>query len=395
MVGLAAPHHHADPLLHQALHIVPAARGRRVDQLPRRHRHQVDRSVAAQHAVPRLPPTQRDRRGGRTGAGARPAPEPPRAKPFQALRRHPRVEHRRHRMISTRAEVRPRRRHRNQTRTILARIDEGGSARHLAAAFTSAVGGRIECVEFMRPPASRPRSLEAPARLGLCAVLLLAATGCHERAVAASRAEPDGDWPVVGKDYQNRRFSELEQIATGNVSRLKVAWTLSTGIPKGHEGAPLIVGDTMYLVTPCPNRAYAFDLRNPGGPPKWIYEPQPRAAAQGVACCDVVNRGPAFWQGKLFFNTLDDYTVAVDTATGKEAWRTRLGDINQGESMTMAPLVVKGKVLVGDSGGAFGVRGWLAALDADSGKLLWRAYSTGHDAACLIGADFHPYYEQD
>jgi len=247
----------------------------------------------------------------------------------------------------------------------------------------------------MRPPASRPRSLEAPVRLGLCAVLLLAATGCHERAVAASRAEPDGDWPVVGKDYQNRRFSELEQIATGNVSRLKVAWTFSTGIPKGHEGAPLIVGDTMYLVTPFPNRAYAFDLRNPGGPPKWIYEPQPSAAAQGVACCDVVNRGPAFWQGKLFFNLLDDQTVAVDAATGKEAWRTRLGDINHGESMTMAPLVVKGKVLVGNSGGEFGVRGWLAALDAGTGKLLWRAYSTGPDGDCLIGPDFHPFYAQD
>jgi len=224
--------------------------------------------------------------------------------------------------------------------------------------------------------------------------LLLALAGCQRSAAAAS-TDPTGEWPMVGKDYQNRRFSELDQIATANVSKLKVAWTFSTGIPKGHEGAPLIVGDMMYLVTPFPNRAYAFDLRNPGGPPKWSYEPQPSAAAQGVACCDVVNRGPAFWQGKLYFNTLDGQTVAVDTATGKEAWRTRLAEINQGESMTMAPLVVKGKVLVGNSGGEFGVRGWLAALNAASGKLLWRAYSTGSDADCLIGPDFHPFYAHD
>jgi PQQ-dependent dehydrogenase (methanol/ethanol family) len=229
-------------------------------------------------------------------------------------------------------------------------------------------------------------------------VAVLAAAGCRQsRAAEGPKSAPDSDgqWTMAGKDYQNRRYSGLADINTGNVGQLKVAWTFSTGIPRGHEGAPLIVGDTMYVVTPYPNNAYAFDLRNPGGPPKWVYKPQPTSAAQGVACCDVVNRGAAFWNGRLIYNLLDGQTVAVDAATGRELWKTKLGDINRGETITMAPLVVKGKVLVGNSGGEFGVRGWLAALDADTGKLLWRAYASGPDTDCLIGAEFKPHYAGD
>jgi PQQ-dependent dehydrogenase (methanol/ethanol family) len=227
-------------------------------------------------------------------------------------------------------------------------------------------------------------------------------TGATQGPPAVSRPQQampipseDGQWPMVGKDYQNRRFSGLDQVTTANVAQLKVAWTFSTGVNKGHEGPPLVVNDTLYVVTPFPNNAYAFDLHNPGGPPKWTYKPRPSPASQGVACCDVVNRGPALSDGKLIFNTLDAQTVAVDAASGREVWKVRLGDINHGESRTMAPLVVKGKVLVGNSGGEFGVRGWLTALEASNGKVAWRAYSTGSDADCLIGAAFHPFYPQD
>jgi PQQ-dependent dehydrogenase (methanol/ethanol family) len=204
----------------------------------------------------------------------------------------------------------------------------------------------------------------------------------------------DGQWVMPAKNYASTRFSGLDQINTGNVGNLKVAWTFSTGVNRGQEAAPIVVGDTMYVVTPYPNILYALDLRNPGAT-KWKYEPDPASAAQGVACCDVVNRGAAYADGKVFFNTLDNYTVAVDAATGKEVWKTSLGDINKGETMTMAPLVVKGKVLVGNSGGEMGVRGWLTALDAASGRVAWRAYSTGPDAECLIGPDFKPFYSQD
>ncbi|HEX6912283.1 MAG TPA: PQQ-dependent dehydrogenase, methanol/ethanol family, partial [Longimicrobium sp.] len=151
----------------------------------------------------------------------------------------------------------------------------------------------------------------------------------------------------------------------------------------------------MYIVTPFPNHLYALDLTKPGAPTKWVYKPKPEAAAQGVACCDVVNRGAAYDDGKIFYNTLDNHTVAVDALTGKEIWKTRLGDINKGETITMAPLVVKGKVLVGNSGGEMGVRGWLTAIDAGSGRVAWRAYNTGPDKDVLIGPDFKPFYAMD
>ena len=178
------------------------------------------------------------------------------------------------------------------------------------------------------------------------------------------KLEPDdGQWTRPAKDYASTRFSTLDQINPGNVKNLKLAFTFSTGMTRGHEAAPLVVNNTMYIVTPFPNSLYALDLTKPGAPMKWVYQPLPTPASQGVACCDVVNRGASYDDGKIFYNTLDDQTVAVDANSGKEVWKTRIGDINRGESITMAPLVVKGKVLVGNSGGEFGIRGWLTALD--------------------------------
>jgi PQQ-dependent dehydrogenase (methanol/ethanol family) len=199
---------------------------------------------------------------------------------------------------------------------------------------------------------------------------------------------------MAAGDYANTRFSGLDQITADNVGRLQASWTFSTGVLRGQEAAPIVVGRTMYVVTPFPNILHALDLTNPGST-RWSYEPKPASAAQGVACCDVVNRGAAYADGRVFFNTLDNHTVAVDAETGKEIWRTRLGDINQGQTMTMAPLVVKGKVLVGNSGGELGVRGWITALDAASGKVAWRAFSTGPDTETLLGDRFRPFYTAD
>ena len=167
------------------------------------------------------------------------------------------------------------------------------------------------------------------------------------------------------------------------------------GTTKGAEAAPLVLKDTMYVVTPYPNTLYALDLAKPGAPVKWQYEPHPAPASQGVACWDVMNRGAAYFDGKIFYNTLDVHTVAVGAATGKEVWKVSLSDINQGESITMAPIVVKGVVLVGNRGGEFGVRGWMTGLDAKSGKILWRAFGTGLDKDVLIGPNFKPFYADD
>jgi PQQ-dependent dehydrogenase (methanol/ethanol family) len=205
----------------------------------------------------------------------------------------------------------------------------------------------------------------------------------------------EGDWPMPARDYAATRFSPLDEINATNASGLQLAFSFATGLDRGHEAAPIVVGDTMYVVTPFPNHVYAFDLSKPGANVRWKFDPKTSTASQGVACCDVVNRGSAYADGRLFFNTLDNQTIALDAASGRELWRTRLGEIQLGQSITMAPLVVKGKVLVGNSGGEFGVRGWLTALDAATGKQVWRAYSTGPDDEVLIGPEFKPFYAQD
>jgi PQQ-dependent dehydrogenase (methanol/ethanol family) len=200
---------------------------------------------------------------------------------------------------------------------------------------------------------------------------------------------------MAARDHANTRYSPLGEITPANVARLKLAFSFSMGVERGQEAAPVVVGNTMYVVAPYPNFLYALDLTKPQAPLKWTFAPNPQAKAQGVACCDLVNRGVAFADGKVFMNTLDGQSIAVDAATGKEVWRTKLGDIGKGETITMAPLVVKDKVLVGNSGGELGVRGWLVALDTKTGKEVWRAWSTGPDRDVLIGPDFKPYYESD
>ena len=205
----------------------------------------------------------------------------------------------------------------------------------------------------------------------------------------------DGQWTMPAKNYAATRYSELNEINGTNVKNLAVQFTFSLGVNRGQEAAPLVVDNTMFIVTAYPNNVYALDLTKPGAPMKWAYHPHPERASQGVACCDVVNRGAVWWEGKIYFNTLDGHTIALDAKTGKELWDTQLGYINSGETITMAPLVVKGKVLVGNSGGEMGVRGWLTALDANTGKQVWRAYATGPDKDVLIGPDFKPFYPAD
>src|SRR3954471_13340867 len=159
------------------------------------------------------------------------------------------------------------------------------------------------------------------------------------KAVPATAASPpeDGNWTMPGKDYASSRFSGLNEITPANVAKLQVALTFSTGTTEGFEAPPLVVNNTMYIIAPWPNTVYALDLTKPGAPAKWTYHPNPAAAAKGVACCGPVNRGAFYWNGRLFMNLLDGNTVAIDANSGKEVWRTKIADIQRGETITMAP----------------------------------------------------------
>ena len=201
-----------------------------------------------------------------------------------------------------------------------------------------------------------------------------------------------GQWTRQARDYANTRFSPLTQINKANITKLRIAWTFSDGQIYGHEGAPLVVGDTMFLVTPFPNIAYALDLSKPGAPIKWVYQPNPDPRAIGKACCDKVLRGWAYADGKLIYNLLDDHTVAVDAASGKEVWRVQLDDVTQGPTMTQPAFTVGNKVYVGSSGGELGTNGWFQALDVKDGHTVWKAFTNGPDAGSLIGPDFKPFY---
>jgi lanthanide-dependent methanol dehydrogenase len=215
------------------------------------------------------------------------------------------------------------------------------------------------------------------------------------RAPAAAASGEDGQWTMPGRDYATTRFSPLAQINSGNATTLHPVWTFSTGVLAGHEGQPLVVGDTMYVITPWPNVLYAFDLSKDGYPLRWKYRPDVSANAIGVSCCDTVNRGAFYADGKIIYNLLDGHTVAVDAKTGQEVWKTQIADMGSGETVTMAPIVVRDRVIVGASGGEFGIYGWTKGLDLKTGAVLWTAHNLGPDADMLAkSGDFKAPYDK-
>ncbi len=190
-------------------------------------------------------------------------------------------------------------------------------------------------------------------------------------------------WVIQTGDYANTRYSKLDQINKDNVKNLQVAWTFSTGVLRGHEGAPLVVGNMMYVHTPFPNIVYALDL-DKEAQIVWKYEPKQDPDVIPVMCCDTVYRGLAYANGQLFLHQADTTVVALDAKTGKVAWSAVNGDPKKGETNTATVLPVKDKVIVGISGGEFGVRCHVTAYDQATGKQLWRAYSTGPDNELLF-----------
>ncbi len=221
--------------------------------------------------------------------------------------------------------------------------------------------------------------------VGICMGLvatLSAATVYADSDEEKAAANP-ANWAMPRLNNSLTAYSTLKQINTGNVGKLQVAWTFSTGVLRGHEGAPLVIGDVMYVHTPFPNIVYALDL-NHDGKILWKYEPKQDPNVIPVMCCDTVNRGLSFGAGKIFLHQADTTLVALDAKTGKVVWSAKDGDPTKGETGTSAPFVYKNKVLIGDSGGEFGVQCHVTAYDIDTGKVAWRGYSEGPDNQILV-----------
>jgi PQQ-dependent dehydrogenase (methanol/ethanol family) len=217
----------------------------------------------------------------------------------------------------------------------------------------------------------------------LGAVSALAAGTAYANDDLIKMSQNPNDWVMPSRTYDAQRYSPLKQINAGNVGKLQVAWTFSTGVLRGHEGAPLVVGNVMYVHTPFPNNVFALDLDH-DGKILWKYEPKQDPNVIPVMCCDTVNRGLSYADGKIFLHQADTTLVALDSKTGQVVWSVKNGDASKGETGTSAPFVIKDKVLVGISGGEFGVQCSVTAYDLKDGKRVWRAYSEGPDNAILV-----------
>ena len=222
------------------------------------------------------------------------------------------------------------------------------------------------------------------------------------------RAQNPDTWPAPGRDNQLTRHSPLKDINTGNVEKLQMAWSQSTGALRGHEGQPLVIEDVggkpmMFFISGCPNMAQCniaqgLDLSDPDNPKQiWNYVKKDDRDKSAVprACCDTVNRGASYAEGKLVYGTLDGYLIALDAQTGKEAWVVKHAWPEHGETITSAPLIAENLVIIGFGGDEFAARGRVTAYNLADGKKVWECHSTGSDKDACLTADTnkaHPEY---
>src|SRR5687767_8504792 len=174
------------------------------------------------------------------------------------------------------------------------------------------------------------------------------------------------DWLSYGRDYYEQRFSPLNEINDSNVAKLGLAWQFETATERGLEATPLVIDGVMYA-TGSWSVTYAIDART--GRQLWKYDPEVHRKYDNIACCDVVNRGAAFYKGKVYVGVLDGRLAALDANTGKVAWQTTTVDQNQPYTITGAPRVANGKIIIGNGGAEYGVRGYVSAYDSETGKL--------------------------
>ncbi|MFJ5445979.1 methanol/ethanol family PQQ-dependent dehydrogenase [Methylobacillus methanolivorans] len=227
--------------------------------------------------------------------------------------------------------------------------------------------------------------------LGMAASVPLASYAAADMEAAMKDAN---NWAHPRGQYNNQGYSTLNQINKNNVKNVKAAWQFATGVNRGHEGSPVVVGNVLYVHTAFPNNVYALDLNN-NQKIVWSYFPKQDPSVQAVMCCDVVNRGLGYGDGKIFLQQNDGTLVALDAKTGEKIWDAKVTNPKEGGTNTNAPHVIKDKVLTGCSGAEYGVRCHFSAYNIKDGSLAWRAYHTGPDTDVLIGKDFNkenPHY---
>ena len=219
---------------------------------------------------------------------------------------------------------------------------------------------------------------------GLLATVALTSPTWANEDVKKATSDPN-NWAMQQGQYSGWRYSELDQINTSNVKDLKVAWQFSTGVLRGHEGSPLVIGDRMYLNSAFPNNVFALDISDPSGPKiLWKYMPKQDPSVIPVMCCDTVNRGVQIAGDTLILGQADTTLVALDAKTGKEKWKAVNGDPKKGETHTGFVIIINDKVIMGTSGAEFGVRCHVTAYNLADGKRAWRAYSMGPDSDILV-----------
>jgi PQQ-dependent dehydrogenase (methanol/ethanol family) len=203
--------------------------------------------------------------------------------------------------------------------------------------------------------------------------------------VKKATADPN-NWAMQQGGYNGWRYSKLDQINTGNVGTMKVAWQFSTGVLRGHEGSPIVIGNRMYLHSAFPNNVFALNLDDENKI-LWKYSPKQDPSVIPVMCCDTVNRGVQVAGDTVILGQADTTLVALDAATGKEKWKVVNGDPKKGETYTGNLIIIGDKVIMGTSGAEFGVRCHVTAYGLKDGKKVWRAYSMGPDADILMDPD--------
>ncbi|PZQ58940.1 MAG: PQQ-dependent dehydrogenase, methanol/ethanol family [Phenylobacterium zucineum] len=225
-------------------------------------------------------------------------------------------------------------------------------------------------------------------RVGLALALAATLAACQKegQSVDAKRLEAaasNAEWLSYGKDYNEQRFSPLDKVAAANVGQLGLAWYAEFDTDRGQEATPLLVDGVLYTTTAW-SKVFAFDAKS--GKLLWKYDPGVQGSKGFDACCDVVNRGVAIWKGRVYVGALDGRLIALDAKTGKPVWSVQTTDTSKPYTITGAPRVVKDKVLIGNGGGEYGVRGYITAYDAATGKQAWRFYTVPNPTGAPDGA---------